>query len=59
MEAASLQQLTERLAVSDPALGEALLGRGVQVAVNQQLVREDVILQPGAEVAYLPPMSGG
>jgi molybdopterin converting factor small subunit len=31
----------------------------VQAAVNKALVREDVTLQPGDEVAFLPPMSGG
>ena len=56
---ASLSALRALLAAEDPALGEALTGRGVQTAVDQALVRGDVPIGPGAEVAFLPPMSGG
>jgi molybdopterin synthase sulfur carrier subunit len=56
---ASLSALRALLAAEDPALGEALTGRGVQIAVDQALVRGDVPIGPGAEVAFLPPMSGG
>lgn len=31
----------------------------VQLAVNQVLIRENVTLSPGDEIAFLPPMSGG
>jgi len=31
----------------------------VQAAVNKAIVRGDVSLAPDAEVAFLPPMSGG
>lgn len=57
--AASLSALKAQLAADDPALGEALLAPGVQVAVDQALVRGDLALGPAAEVAFLPPMSGG
>jgi molybdopterin synthase sulfur carrier subunit len=43
----------------DTALADALDGPGVQAAVDKALVRGDVMLRPGAEVAFLPPMSGG
>jgi molybdopterin synthase sulfur carrier subunit len=43
----------------DPALGAALGGKGVQVAVNKAVVRGDHPLGPADEVAFLPPMSGG
>lgn len=56
---ATLSELTAQLAAEDPALGQALRGPGVQTAVDQALVRADVRLPAGAEVAYLPPMSGG
>jgi molybdopterin synthase sulfur carrier subunit len=56
---ASLSALRALLAAEDPALGEALAGRGVQTAVDQAVVRGDVQIGPGAEVAFLPPMSGG
>jgi molybdopterin synthase sulfur carrier subunit len=56
---ASLSALRAFLTAEDPALGEALDGRGVQIAVDQALVRGDAPIAPGAEVAFLPPMSGG
>ena len=59
VEASTLLALTARLTADDPALGEALHGTGVQVAVDQQLVRSDAAITASAEVAYLPPMSGG
>jgi molybdopterin synthase sulfur carrier subunit len=56
---ATLSALRAQLAHEDAALGEALAGRGVQVAVNKVLAREDLALAPGDEIAFLPPMSGG
>ncbi len=55
---ATTHALIDQLA-ADPALGEALRGRGVQVAVNKAVVRGDHPLAAGDEVAFLPPMSGG
>ena len=57
-EAATLDGLRFDLG-ADPALAEALSGRGVQAAVDQALVRGDVALTTRSEVAFLPPMSGG
>ena len=48
-----------RLAADDAELGEALAGPGVQVALDQVLVRGDAPLNAATEVAFLPPMSGG
>ena len=59
VEAASLADLRRALSVEDAALGEALAGPGVQVALDQAIVRGDAPLAPSAEVAFLPPMSGG
>ena len=59
IDAANLQALTALLSSEDPALGEALAGKGVQVAVDRVIVRGDVALGPATEVAFLPPMSGG
>lgn len=56
---ATLAALRAGLAAQFPALGEALAARGVQAAVNKTIVRGDVPLAAGAEVAFLPPMSGG
>jgi molybdopterin synthase sulfur carrier subunit len=59
VEAESLSGLREALAGADPALGEALAGPGVQVAVDKAIVRGEAVLALGTEVAFLPPMSGG
>jgi molybdopterin synthase sulfur carrier subunit len=56
---ATLSALRAALAAEDARLGEALAGPGVQTAVDKALVRGDVALAAGAEVAFLPPMSGG
>jgi molybdopterin synthase sulfur carrier subunit len=59
IEAPSLSALRLRLAAEDAGLGEALGGKGVQVALDQVIVRGDAPLNPATEVAFLPPMSGG
>ncbi|MDZ4374408.1 MAG: MoaD/ThiS family protein [Phenylobacterium sp.] len=59
IEAASVSALRLILGQNDAALGEALAGKGVQVAVDQAIVRGDAALEDGSEVAFLPPMSGG
>jgi molybdopterin synthase sulfur carrier subunit len=56
---ATLSSLLVSLSAEDAALGEALRGPGVQAAVDKAVVRGDVSLSPGSEVAFLPPMSGG
>ena len=56
---ATLSALRDVLAREDAALGEALLGLGVQAAVNKALTRGDPALVSGDEIAFLPPMSGG
>jgi molybdopterin synthase sulfur carrier subunit len=59
IESPFLSALRPRIAEDDPALGEALAGPGVQVAIDQMIVRGDTALNANAEVAFLPPMSGG
>ena len=59
IEASSLSGLRDTLTATDAALGEALAGPGVQAAVDKVIVRTDVALTAGSEVAFLPPMSGG
>jgi molybdopterin synthase sulfur carrier subunit len=56
---ASLFALKALIAAADAALGAALDGAGVQVAVDKEIVRGDRTLAAGAEVAFLPAMSGG
>ena len=59
IEAPSLSALRGLLAGEDAGLGEALGGPGVQVALDQVIVRGDAALNAATEVAFLPPMSGG
>ncbi|MFI4973800.1 MAG: MoaD/ThiS family protein [Caulobacterales bacterium] len=56
---ASLAALKSLIANLDAELGAALDGPGVRAAVDKALVRGDIALAPGCEVAFLPPMSGG
>jgi sulfur-carrier protein len=55
----SLGALKTKLAAEDFDLGVALRQPGVQVSVDQAIVRGDLALSSRAEVAFLPPMSGG
>lgn len=59
MEAPTLAALRTTLAAEDAALAEALAAPGVQVALDQAIVRGDAGLTAASEVAFLPPMSGG
>ena len=59
IDSPSLSALRIRLAGEDDGLGEALARPGVQVALDQVIVRGDAPLNAGTEVAFLPPMSGG
>ncbi len=59
VEAIGVLALKALLAHEDPDLGAALDGKGVQVAVDQALVRGDAPVTAASEVAFLPPMSGG
>jgi molybdopterin synthase sulfur carrier subunit len=59
VESPFLSALRARLADEDASLGEALAGPGVQVALDQVIVRGDAALSAATEVAFLPPMSGG
>jgi len=54
-----LSALKAMIRRADEALADALEGPGVQAAVDRVLTRDDIALPPGAEVAFLPPMSGG
>lgn len=58
-DAASLSSLRAMIVRQAPELAQALEGPGVQTAVDKVLVRGDAALGASAEVAFLPPMSGG
>jgi molybdopterin converting factor small subunit len=55
----SLSALKARLAEDDPRLGDALCGKGVRAALDKAIVVGDALLEGVAEVAFMPPMSGG
>jgi len=59
VDAIDVVALRAHLAAEDANLGEALSGPGVQVAVDQQIMRGPAALSATSEVAFLPPMSGG
>lgn len=59
MEGETLFALKTSLAATSEALAEALSGPGVQVALDQEIVRGDAPVTARSEVAFLPPMSGG
>ncbi len=51
-----LARLKERL---PPTAMTALTAENVRLAVNQTLINPPVMVQPGDEVAFLPPVTGG
>ena len=59
IDSPSIGDLRAVLATHDVDLGEALAGPGVQVALDQAILRGDAPLNARSEVAFLPPMSGG
>lgn len=54
-----LSALKALIRAEDEALAEAIDCPGVQAAVDKTLTRGDAVLGASAEVAFLPPMSGG
>ena len=56
---ATLAALRARIIADTPGLEAALAAPGVQAAVARSLVRGDCALKAGAEVAFMPAMSGG
>ena len=54
----SLSQLTSMLAAKNSAWHTAF-AKDLLVAVNQDMVSEDILLNDGDEVAYFPPVTGG
>ena len=59
IDSASLGALRDLLAGEDEGLANALAAPGVQIALDQTIVRGDATLSARSEVAFLPPMSGG
>jgi molybdopterin synthase sulfur carrier subunit len=56
---ATIYGLREFLSREDATLGEALARRGVQIALDQAIIRGDAAIGSASEVAFMSPMSGG
>ena len=55
----SISALKALIAAENEALAAALGAPGVRVSIDRVLIKGDRALHPRAEVAFLPPMSGG
>lgn len=55
----TIDDLRTSLTRDNAPLERALAEPQVMVALNQQIVNWDCTLQPGDEVAFLPPVTGG
>lgn len=59
-DATTLAELRDALlARGEPYASSLARGRAVRTAVNQVLSDDSVLLEPGAEVAFFPPVTGG
>jgi molybdopterin converting factor subunit 1 len=56
-EGATVRDLRAALAAQHPPLAEIL--PRVRLAVNNEYARDELVLPAGAEVAVIPPVSGG
>ncbi len=56
-DGSTLQQVTEKLASLYPEIGR--MQNSVRIAINQEFADENIALNNGDEIAFLPPMSGG
>lgn len=55
----TLPALRDWIAARDPHLGEALQASGIRVAVDKAFADADASIAPGAEIAFMSPLSGG
>lgn len=56
-DGSTLQQVTEKLTSLYPEIGR--MQNSVRIAINQEFADENIPLNNGDEIAFLPPMSGG
>lgn len=55
----TLDQLKAQLAEKDDQWHEVMTSNRTLTAVNQTMTREDTMLNPGDEIAFFPPVTGG
>jgi molybdopterin converting factor subunit 1 len=53
----TVRELRAALATQHPPLADLI--ERVRLAVNNEYARDELVLRPGAEVAVIPPVSGG
>jgi len=59
-EAATVGALRDELIARGGVWAEALArGRAVRASLDQVMVSDEAALRPGAELAFLPPVTGG
>jgi len=56
-DGSTLRHVTEKLASLYPEIGR--MQNSVRIAINQEFADENISLNNGDEIAFLPPMSGG
>ena len=57
--ATTLASLRDELLASSPTYSCLNRGRAVRMALGQVMCDESVLLSPGCEVAFFPPVTGG
>jgi molybdopterin synthase sulfur carrier subunit len=55
----TLGDVRRRLIASHPRAAEALARPAVRACLDDEVVGDDAIVAEGAELAFLPPLSGG
>lgn len=59
-KAISVSELVQRIADQENAAWQSILSASdILVAINQTLVDREHMVEPGDEVAFLPPVTGG
>ncbi len=56
---ASLKQLLIQLEKSTPSLHLIVQNKAIRIAINGTIAEEEMLIQNGDEIAFLPPFSGG
>lgn len=57
--ASLLSALKSQLAEKGEDWNEIMMSDRTLVAINQNMTRQDAALQPGDEIAFFPPVTGG
>jgi molybdopterin synthase sulfur carrier subunit len=55
----TLRDVRRRLIASHPSVAEALARPAVRACLDDEVVGDDTVVPEGAELAFLPPLSGG